>query len=132
MPKDLQIIKKHRFFRKIDWKALERREAEPPIKPFITDPELAENFASEFTDLGLSPVVTRDLSRDWDGKGGSREFGPGFEEGAYRAGVGEESNPFGGFSFVASASLLDSGMMEIGMGRGEDSDGDEGGIDDGN
>jgi serine/threonine protein kinase len=132
MPKDLQIIKKHRFFRKIDWKALERREAEPPIKPFITDPELAENFASEFTDLGLSPVVTRDLSRDWDGRGGSGEFGPGFEEGAYRAGVGEESNPFGGFSFVASASLLDSGMMEIGMGRGEDSDGDEGGIDDGN
>jgi serine/threonine-protein kinase Psk1 len=88
MPKDIQTIKKHRFFRKIDWKKLERRELDPPIKPLITDPELAENFAREFTDLALSPVVGR---------------GEGF--GAMAV---DEKDPFGGFSFVASNSLLES------------------------
>jgi serine/threonine protein kinase len=88
MPKDLQTIKKHRFFRKIDWKKLEARELEPPIIPLITDPELAENFAQDFTDLPLSPVLTKkfdDLIGD------------------------AQSNPFGGFSFVASESLLECG-----------------------
>ena len=91
MPRDMQLIKKHRFFRKIDWKALERREVEPPIKPLITDPALAENFSNEFTDLAVSPV---------------RAF---HEDGSWRAGVGEEGNPFGGFSFVASRSMLECG-----------------------
>ena len=88
MPKDLQIIKFHRFFRKIDWKKLEARELEPPIQPLITDPELAENFATDFTDLPLSPVAT---------KKGFDEF------------MGDVQNPFGGFSFVASESLLEGG-----------------------
>lgn len=83
--KDLLTIKKHRFFRKIDWKKLEARECEPPIQPLITDPELAENFNQEFTDLPLSPVLTRNYLSE------------------------AQSNPFGGFSFVASQSLLDSG-----------------------
>ncbi|KAH4917299.1 hypothetical protein HBI26_107380 [Parastagonospora nodorum] len=88
MPKDLQTIKNHRFFRKINWKKLEARELEPPIIPLITDPELAENFAQDFTDLPLSPVLTKkfdDLISD------------------------AQSNPFGGFSFVASESLLECG-----------------------
>jgi tRNA A-37 threonylcarbamoyl transferase component Bud32 len=59
MPKDLQTIKSHRFFRKINWKQLEARELEAPIQPLITDPELAENFASDFTELPLSPVATQ-------------------------------------------------------------------------
>ncbi|CBX99794.1 hypothetical protein IAQ61_002974 [Plenodomus lingam] len=88
MPKDLQTIKNHRFFRKINWKALEARELVPPIQPLITDPELAENFAQDFTDLPLSPVLGRKFDDVWsDG----------------------QSNPFGGFSFVASQSLLDGG-----------------------
>lgn len=87
MPKDMHTIKSHRFFRKIDWKALERRELEPPIKPLVTDPELAENFSTEFTDLTLSPVIDRPR-RDW--------------------GMDRETDPFGGFSFVASRSLLES------------------------
>lgn len=91
MPKDLQTIKSHRFFRKINWKKLEARELEPPIQPLITDPELAENFASDFTDLPLSPVATR----------------KGFDEFMVN-----ESDPFGGFSFVASQSLLESGMFD--------------------
>ncbi|KAH8556170.1 kinase-like domain-containing protein [Umbelopsis sp. PMI_123] len=33
--KGVNAIKKHRFFRKIDWKALQRREVEPPIVPVI-------------------------------------------------------------------------------------------------
>lgn len=90
MPKDMDTIKKHRFFRKIDWKKLELREVEPPIKPLITDPELAENFSTDFTDLAISPVTSPRIA-DWD-------IDSGFES---------ESNPFGGFSFVASKSLLE-------------------------
>jgi serine/threonine protein kinase len=87
MPKDLATMKKHRFFRKIDWKKLAERELEPPIQPMITDPELAENFAPEFTELSISPMMPnkdawpRSLPKD---------------------------ELFGGFSFVASSSLLNN------------------------
>ncbi|KAI5862587.1 kinase-like protein [Durotheca rogersii] len=91
MPRDLQIIKKHRFFRKIDWKKLAAREMEPPIQPMITDPELAENFSPEFTELSLSPVVSRNPWND-----------PSPREGPFK------DDPFGGFSFVASSSLLEN------------------------
>ena len=87
MPKDMQTIKKHRFFRKIDWTKLDNRELEAPIKPLITDPELAENFSTDFTDLAVSPV----LSSHWDS--GS---------------VNKDNDPFGGFSFVGSRSLLET------------------------
>jgi serine/threonine protein kinase len=90
MPKDMLIIKKHRFFRRIDWVKLAKREVEAPIQPLITDPELAENFALEFTDLALSPVMTRD--DPWSAMGGSAA----------------SENPFGGFSYVASSSLLEA------------------------
>ncbi|KAF2226466.1 kinase-like domain-containing protein [Elsinoe ampelina] len=91
IPKDIQTIKKHRFFRKIDWRKLEKRELTPPIQPLITDPELAENFAKEFTDLPLHPTV--------DMKVESVEIDPR---------VAMENDPFGGFSFVASQSLLET------------------------
>lgn len=87
MPKDLELIKGHRFFRYIDWKKLAAREVEPPVQPMITDPELAENFSDEFTGLSLSVrasatgQLSPTLARSMD-------------------------NPFGGFSFVASHSLL--------------------------
>ena len=89
MPKDMQTIKAHRFFRKIEWAKLEKREVEPPIKPLITDPELAENFSTDFTDLAVSPPVSA-CPLDWGG-------------------VKTEHDPFGGFSFVGSRSLLESG-----------------------
>lgn len=89
MPKDLAIIKGHRFFRKIDWKKLAAREVEPPIQPMITDPELAENFANEFTELALSPRTSL-----------AEPFSP--------ASANTEENPFGNFSFTASHSLLNS------------------------
>ena len=89
MPKDMQTIKGHRFFRKIDWKKLEKREVEPPIRPLITDPELAENFSIEFTSLAVSPVT----AAPWDSIGAKNE-----------------QDPFGGFSFVGSRSLLEEGL----------------------
>ncbi|SPN96841.1 probable protein kinase [Cephalotrichum gorgonifer] len=90
MPQDLAAMKKHRFFRKIDWKKLLAREMTPPIQPFITDPELAENFDASFTELALSPVV-----RTRESFGGR----------ATRADDNRD-DPFGGFSFVAPSSLL--------------------------
>ncbi|KAK6432878.1 hypothetical protein LTR95_010954, partial [Oleoguttula sp. CCFEE 5521] len=88
----------HRFFRRIDWAALERREVTPPIQPIITDPELAENFSTSFTDLPLSPVMLR---------GGKDEsMVDGYAQ--------MENNPFGGFSFVASESLLNSDHFMLG------------------
>lgn len=89
MPKDMETIKKHRFFRKIDWKKLELREIEPPIKPLITNPELAENFSTDFTDLAISPVTSL-RTQEWDIDN-----------------MEGDTNPFGGFSFVASRSLLE-------------------------
>jgi len=89
MPKDILTIKKHRFFRKIDWKALSNRDIEAPIQPLITDPELAENFSEDFTQLALSPVETSH-KEPWSSS------------------AMNDNNPFGGFSYVASSSLLES------------------------
>ncbi len=86
-PSDINIIKKHRFFRKIDWRKLEARELEPPIMPLVTNPELAENFAKEFTDRAIDTVARRH----------SRTL--------------SKSDPFGGFSYVASHSLLEESML---------------------
>ncbi|KAF3762523.1 Pkinase-domain-containing protein [Cryphonectria parasitica EP155] len=97
MPKDLAIIKGHRFFRHIDWKKLAAREVEPPIQPMITDPELAENFSEEFTGLSLSP---------------RNSFAEPFSPASARM----DDNPFGGFSFVASHSLLNSNGFAFAQG----------------
>ncbi|KAL1958244.1 hypothetical protein VTO42DRAFT_4752 [Malbranchea cinnamomea] len=102
MPKDMKIIKSHRFFRKIDWKALERRELEPPIRPVITDPALAENFSSDFTSLPLSPLVSKKSSLFRDERHDSRGVS------CHGHDVAAHDDPFGGFSFVAPSSLLES------------------------
>ncbi|CAK7208803.1 hypothetical protein SBRCBS47491_000224 [Sporothrix bragantina] len=110
MPKDLETIKSHRFFRKIDWVRLAAREVEPPIQPVITDPELAENFATEFTDLPLSPTMSPTMDaggRDPDPYSMPKSLGrniAGATAGA--GGASFRDDPFGGFSFVASTSLL--------------------------
>ncbi|KUJ07658.1 serine/threonine protein kinase-like protein [Mollisia scopiformis] len=97
MPKDMLTIKKHRFFRKIDWRKLAKREIEPPIQPLITDPELAENFSADFTELALSPVLTSSKA-PWSSTSAN------------------ENNPFGGFSFVASSSMLEgNGFADAGL-----------------
>ena len=89
MPKDMQVVKSHRFFRKIEWKKLDARDLEAPIKPMITNPEMAENFSTDFTNLAVSPV----LLAPWN-----------------TAPINDEHDPFGGFSFVGSRSLLESSM----------------------
>ncbi|KAG0279232.1 serine/threonine protein kinase psk1 [Linnemannia exigua] len=59
-PKGIENIKSHRFFRKINWKLLTLRELEPPITPFLSDPESVENFNAEFTTQPVqeSPIFT--------------------------------------------------------------------------
>ncbi|KAJ5287517.1 Serine/threonine-protein kinase psk1 [Penicillium angulare] len=110
MPKDLITIKKHRFFRKIDWAALERRELQPPIQPIVTDPALAENFSGDFTSLPLSPTVANGFD-DFCTSPYASANGRAMSKKDLEDEHGHsESNPFGGFSFVASSSLLDHGL----------------------
>ncbi|KAF8977679.1 serine/threonine protein kinase psk1 [Entomortierella lignicola] len=68
-PKGVANIKSHRFFRKINWKLLALRELDPPIVPFLSDPESVENFNAEFTGLPVeeSPVFTLDIANGGDG-----------------------------------------------------------------
>lgn len=106
MPKDLQTIKKHRFFRKIDWAALERRELSPPIQPIVTDPALAENFSADFTHLPLSPT----LASGFDDAFCVPSSRSGHARALSSGQAGGEGDLFGGFSFVASSSLLDHGL----------------------
>ncbi len=102
---DTEVIKGHRFFKNIDWAKLERREVTPPITPAIAKREEAECFSKEFTELPLSPVVSHG---SWDGRK-------------------DEKNPFGGFSYVASKSLLDGYGGHFG---GKDDDYEGGHLDD--
>ena len=106
MPKDLQMIKQHRFFRKINWKALERRELSPPIKPVITDPALAENFSLDFTHLPLSPVTGSSPLAEGNGSGNIYINSNTSDAVSMSTRVGE-SDPFRGFSFVASSGLIE-------------------------
>ncbi|RPB24079.1 kinase-like protein [Terfezia boudieri ATCC MYA-4762] len=103
---DIEKVKKHRFFRKINWGELERRECKngPPIRPLVTDPELAENFAVEFTGLACSPPVGR--GRGSVGWAGMAMAGLGME-----GGKGEEM--FGGFTFVKKEGLWRNGGMDV-------------------
>lgn len=78
-------FRSHRFFRKIDWPAVEAQTAPPPLCPVITDPALAENFSEEFTRMRISHF---DLG-----------------EGQLTAPSSELS--FKGFSFTASHSYID-------------------------
>lgn len=106
MPKDLDTIKSHRFFRKIDWVRLAAREVEPPIQPVITDPELAENFATEFTDLPLSPVISGVMDPSERASGAYSVPNDLGRTTVNAGGASFRDDPFGGFSFVASTSLL--------------------------
>ncbi|KAG5462369.1 MAG: kinase-like domain-containing protein, partial [Olpidium bornovanus] len=47
-------IRAHRFFRKIDWDKLIRRELEPPIRPIVLADDDVSNFDSKFTSVPLT------------------------------------------------------------------------------
>ena len=81
-PGDINKIKQHRFFRKINWKKLECREVEPPIRPIITDPASAENFPRFNAQPLPSPTTTFSI-----GSMGS--------------------SLFQGFTYTASSSFID-------------------------
>ncbi|XP_065192026.1 serine/threonine-protein kinase N1-like isoform X2 [Sycon ciliatum] len=46
---DAADVKRHPFFRSIDWEALLQRNISPPVKPTIASPEDVSNFDPEFT-----------------------------------------------------------------------------------
>ena len=79
-PGDIQKIKQHRFFRKIDWTKLETRHVDPPIQPVVTDLSAAENFP-KFNSQALpsSPPVASNLG----------------------------TSLFSGFTYTASSSFID-------------------------
>ncbi|KAK6456055.1 ribosomal protein S6 kinase [Scheffersomyces xylosifermentans] len=63
---DFDKLKKHRFFRLVNWDDLENienSETIPPILPIITDPVLAENFDTDFTEMEFTPQ-NHDFGRD--------------------------------------------------------------------
>ncbi|KAK9480184.1 kinase-like domain-containing protein [Lipomyces japonicus] len=96
LPNDFDIIRKHRFFRKINWKKLESRDPSlvPPILPVITDPILAENFLESFTSMAISP--------------------PGVEiQGIPSSDNIDEALTFENFTFTASNSFIESAMSSI-------------------
>ncbi|KAK7206580.1 kinase-like domain-containing protein [Myxozyma melibiosi] len=99
IPDDLSTIRKHRFFRRIDWAKLERRDPSvvPPIVPIITNPILAENFSDEFTSMALSPP------------------GSGLEiPGADQNGSYSKDDTFANFTFTASNSFIENAMNNVG------------------
>lgn len=100
LAKDLPTIKKHRFFRKINWEKLEAREMIPPIQPLVTDPLLAENFSNEFTALPLSPTLDRALPVFFPDSVGYNNLDN----------IDDIDHHFQGFSFVAT-SLLEQEYM---------------------
>ncbi|UJR33279.1 hypothetical protein I4U23_020733 [Adineta vaga] len=62
-------IKDHSFFRRIDWLRIEARELQPPFKPKIKNPRLAENFDKCFTNNPLKmtacdPLVLATINED--------------------------------------------------------------------
>lgn len=76
-------FRNHRFFRKIDWAAVEEQLATPPVVPVISDPALAENFSMDFTNMKIS---------DYD-------LGPGQSV--------VPNDVFRGFSYTASHSYIE-------------------------
>lgn len=84
--KDYNLLKKHRFFRKIDWDNL--RNLQPPIEPDTTNLEAANNFDSAYikTILDQEKKLLDDEEVDFD------------------------NEVFQGFSFVANKEFLDQNM----------------------
>ncbi|TID29570.1 hypothetical protein CANINC_001844 [Pichia inconspicua] len=81
---DWSKFQKFQFFRYYTFAAIENRVVEPPIKPVITDPELAENFDGQFTSMKMSVVESIDEVDE----------------------VGDDA--FTGFSYVASSSFVEN------------------------
>lgn len=107
--KDIDFIKRHSFFDTIDWNKLESRDPSlvPPIVPIITDPEKAENFSKEFTEMPLTPPAYDSAlsgSKSENVPIPSRNNSDEKKEVELKH---EGDQPFKGFSFTASQSFID-------------------------
>ncbi|CAO3567420.1 unnamed protein product [Mortierella alpina] len=126
-PKGIENIKGHRFFRKINWKLLALRELEPPIIPFLSDPESVENFNTEFTALPVqeSPIFTQG-SVHMNGHGAE-----GLEAGTHMPGSGHHTPsrymtaPSSATSSAAGLAVTMNGIRGLNL---EDDDHHVGGI----
>lgn len=106
--KDIDKIKSHSFFSSIDWEKLEARDPSiiPPIIPLITDPILAENFSTDFTDMPLSPPGhDSPLAIPISSNRNSGENNLSLDD--ITDGTNGGNHPFKGFSFTASQSFID-------------------------
>ena len=57
-------IQDHAFFRHIDWKKLALKQVQPPFRPKMSQPQLAENFDSTFKNQSMRfTPMGRDLIR---------------------------------------------------------------------
>ncbi|KAJ2160562.1 hypothetical protein GGF46_002158 [Coemansia sp. RSA 552] len=103
--KGVENIKKHRFFRKIDWARLERDHEgfTPPIVPEVCGDADVSNFAAEFTDEQLPPsLVARGSMAD----AGTLETAAGIDPDKDDSEV-DPATAFQGFSYVAT-SVMDT------------------------
>ena len=71
-------VKRHAFFRNIDWARLERVELEPPWKPVVRDAADTRNIAAEFTNEPAAVTPSPMGSRLRDMTGGSTP--PSFQD----------------------------------------------------
>lgn len=58
-------VKKHKFFERVDWDALYRKEIPPPIKPIIKSALDTSNFDEFASDTRVAPYV--EAGEPWDG-----------------------------------------------------------------
>ena len=71
--RDAEELKEHEFFKDIDWKALARKEVEPPFKPVVDSDDSTVNFDPEFTQSDIresgidafDDLDEDDPSEDW-------------------------------------------------------------------
>jgi serine/threonine protein kinase len=59
-PHDAEEVKRHPFFREVDWRALLEKSVPPPFIPSLQNPKDVSNFDEEFTreKPGLTPINT--------------------------------------------------------------------------
>lgn len=59
-------IRRHRWFKGINWKKLERREIEPSFKPIVGGKECVVNIDEEITNMPIldSPATTPKLGEN--------------------------------------------------------------------
>jgi serine/threonine protein kinase len=82
---------KLQFFRYYKFNDIKQRKVEPPIKPIISDPEKAENFDPEFTNMKLSNLNINGIDIQNSNSNSTSQL-----------------DHFTGFSYTASNSFVDN------------------------